>query len=192
MILPAAVDRWAEKALVRVMPSFFQEYVCGLHAIESLCATEAARKRTSPTYAMADAARDFLAVPANLKATESFMERALGLAFSPSPEGKNYYRALLRNQLTLYQQDLGIDRYVNATPLVRFFAARNSLLRPMTSLRDVDQPGLIHESGVDASFKRVEDGVTARVMTFIRRGPGSDIDSTDAGTEARNQPKPGR
>ena len=38
MILPAAVDRWAEKALVRVMPSFFQEYVCGMNAIECLCA----------------------------------------------------------------------------------------------------------------------------------------------------------
>ncbi|EKZ98152.1 helicase domain-containing protein [Cupriavidus sp. HMR-1] len=185
MILPAAVDRWAEKALVRVMPSFFQEYVCGMNAIERLCAADDDKKRGCPSFAMAPDVRDFLAVPANMKATEAFMERALGLSFSPSPEGKNYYRSLLKAQLTHYQQDLGVDRLVNATQLVRFFAARNSLLRPMTSLRDVDQPGLIHESGVDASFKPVRDGMTARAMFFIRRGSGADIDSTDGTKESR-------
>lgn len=186
MILPAAVDRWAEKALVRVMPSFFQEYVCGMNAIEALCALGDDEKRHSPTYAMAAEVRDFLSIPANLKAVESFVEQALGLVFSPSPEGKNYYRSLLKDQLTRYQQDLGVDRLVNATYLVQFFAARDSLLRPMTSLRDVDQPGLIRESFLDASSKRAKEGMTARAMTFIRRGSGADIDSTDAATEARD------
>jgi hypothetical protein len=186
MILPAAVDRWAEKALVRVMPSFFQEHVCGMNAIERLCAADDDKKRNSPTFAMAPDVRDFLAVPANMKTTETFMEKSLGLSFSPSPEGKSYYRSLLKGQLTHYQQDLGVDRLVNGTRLVQFFAARNSQLRPMTSLRDVDQPGLIHESGVDASYKRVSEGMTARVMTFIRRGSGADIDSTDNATEARS------
>ena len=186
MILPAAIDRWAEKALVRVMPSFFQEYVCGMNAIERLCAADDDKKRNSPTFAMAPDVRDFLAVPANMKSTEAFMEKALGLSFLPSPEGRNYYRSLLKGQLTHYQQDLGVDRLVNGTRLVQFFAARNSLLRPMTSLRDVDQPGLIHESSADASYKRVADGITARAMTFIRRGSGADIDSTDNSTESRS------
>lgn len=186
MILPAAVDRWAERALVRVMPSFFQEYVCGINAIECLCAADDDKKRNSPTFAMADAARDFLATPANMRATQEFMEKALGLSFSPSPEGKSYYRSLLKSQLALYQQDLGVDRYVNATRLVQFFGARDNLLRPMTSLRDVDQPGLIRESRIDASSRHVKDGMTARAMTFIRRGSGADIDSTDSDTEARN------
>lgn len=186
MILPAAVDRWAEKALVRVMPSFFQEYVCGMNAIERLCAADDDKKRNSLTFAMAPDVHDFLAVPANMKTTETFMEKALGLSFSPSPEGKNYYRSMLKGQLTHYQQDLGVDRLVNGSRLVEFFAARNSHLRPMTSLRDVDQPGLIHESRVDASYKRVAEGMTARVMTFIRRGSGADIDSTDSATEARS------
>jgi hypothetical protein len=186
MILPAAVDRWAEKALVRVMPSFFQEYICGMSAIEQLCGADEARKRFSPTYAGADTVRDFLNVPANLKATEGFMERALGLSFSPSPEGKNYYRSLVKTQLNLYQQDLGIDKYVNSTTLGKFFAVRNSLLRPMTSLRDVDLPGLIHESRTaDAGNRQVGEGMTARAMKFIRRGSGADIDSTDGATESR-------
>ena len=186
MILPAAIDRWAEKALIRVMPSFFQEYVCGMNAIERLCASDDDKKRNSPTFAMAPDVRDFLAVPTNVKTTEAFMEKALGLSCSPPPEGKNYYRSLLKGQLTHYHQDLGVDRLVNGTRLVQFFAARNSLLRPMTSLRDVDQPGLIYESRADASYKRAADGMTARAMDFIRRGPGADIDSTDNDTEARS------
>ncbi|MCE4540431.1 hypothetical protein LXT12_24580 [Pelomonas sp. P7] len=124
-------------------------------------------------------------MPANLKAAEGFMERALGLSFSPSPEGKNYYRSLVKTQLNLYQQDLGIDKFVNSTPLGKFFAVRNSLLRPMTSLRDVDLPGLIHESKADAGYRQVSDGMTARAMKFIRRGSGADIDSTDGATESR-------
>ena len=186
MILPAAVDRWAEKALQRVMPSFFQEYVCGINSIEALCAADDVCKRNSPTYAMAADARTFLAIPANMKTTMKFMEKALGLGFMPWPEGKAYYAAMLKKEVTHYQQDLGVDRLVNATRLTKFFEVRDNRLRPMTSLRDVDQPGLIHESGVDASFRRVAEGATARIMTFIRRGSGADIDSTDPSVEARS------
>lgn len=185
MILPSAVDRWAEKALIRVMPSFFQEYVCGMNAIEMLCAADNDNKRNAPVYLMAKDVQDFLSNPVNMKATEAFIEKALGLAFSPSPEGKAYYKAMLKDQLTRYQQDLNVDRLVNATRLVKFFEVRNSLLRPMTSLRDVDQPGIIHESKFDAASKLVKDDVTARAMLFIRRGSGADIDTTDPKVEGK-------
>lgn len=184
MILPAAVDRWAEKALVRVMPSFFQEYVCGIHAMQALCAADDSRKSSSPTLAMAQDARDFLASPANRGATEAFMQRALGLHSFPSPEGRAYYAALLKDQLTRYQHDFAVDRLVNATRLGQFFAGRDALLRPMTSLRDVDQPGVIFESRIDAASRPVKEGMTANVMRFIRRGSGADIDTTDSATEA--------
>ncbi|WP_442783222.1 DEAD/DEAH box helicase [Collimonas fungivorans] len=185
MILPAAVDRWAEKALIRVMPSFFQEYICGMNVIELLSQADDDKKRNVPTYLMAADVRDFLANPANMREVESFMEKALGLDFSPSPEGRAYYKHLLKAQLAHYQQDLNVDRLVNATRLVKFFEVRNNLLRPMTSLRDVDQPGVIHESRFDADNKIARDGVTARAMLFIRRGSGADIDATDMKTEAK-------
>ncbi|KKO44791.1 helicase [Arsukibacterium ikkense] len=186
MILPAAIDRWAEKALIRVMPSFFQQYVCGINAIERLCLAEDSIKHNSPTYFMAPDVRDFLAVPANMEALETFMAKALGLSLSPTLKGKTYYYSLLKEQLTHYQQDLNVARLVNGTRLGQFFAIRDSLLRPMTSLRDVDQPGLIHESSIDASDKRVREGMTYKAMKFIRRGDGADIDSTDEATEARS------
>jgi hypothetical protein len=128
---------------------------------------------------MATDVRDFLSNPQNMKATERFMEDALGLGFSPSPEGRAYYKALLKDQLTHYQQDLNVDRLVNATRLRSFFEARNNMLRPMTSLRDVDQPGVIFESKYDAAYKLVNEGATAKAMMFIRKGSGADVDTSE-------------
>ena len=104
---------------------------------------------------------------------------------SPPPEGAPYYRALLRKQLAEYRQDMETERLVNSL-LRNFFEARNANLRPMTSLRDVDQPGVIHESGIDASSRPVPQDMTARVMQFIRRGSGADIDDVDAVEEAKD------
>lgn len=185
MILPAAVDRWAEKALVRVMPSFFQEYVCGVSAIESLCAASDDKKRGALSNAWAEEARNFINSPANAKATEAFMEKAMGLMFSPSPEGKAYYKALIKSELSHYQQDFAVERLVASTRLAKFFEGRNALLRPMTSLRDVDQSGVIHESRYDAASKKSSEGTTARAMLFIRKGSGADIDSADSRREGK-------
>jgi hypothetical protein len=168
------------------MPSFFQEYVCGINVIEALCAANDPAKRYVPTCSMAADARAYMSSPVNVKATEAFMEKALGLQFMPSPEGKKYYKALLKGQLNHYRQDLDVDKYVNSTRLVKFFEMRDARLRPMTSLRDVDQPGFIRESGIDAASKRVAPGATARAMTFIRKGSGADIDVTDPETEAKS------
>ena len=176
MILPAAVDRWAEKALVRVMPSFFQEFGCGIHALKALCEADDDNKQRCPLLNYASEAHEFLDKPNAFLQTEQFMTRALGLNLSPPPEGAAYYRALLKRELNLYQQALAIPRLVTGTKLTKFFELRNSSLRPMTSLRDVDQPGIIFESKVDANYKRVPEDATARVMHFIRRGSGADID----------------
>jgi hypothetical protein len=78
-----------------------------------------------------------------------------------------------------------IERLANSR-LGYFFEARDSRLRPMTSLRDVDEPGIIHEARFDASgAHKAPDGATARAMLFIRRGSGADIDDTSARDEAK-------
>jgi hypothetical protein len=184
MILPAAVDRWAEKALVRVLPSFFQEFVCGVNAIEKICAAEPPRKPDCKIYARTTDARDFLANSEVRSVTQRFLDDAIGLNASPQPDGASHYRDLVRDQLADYQRDMEVERLANSY-LGSFFALRNASLRPMTSLRDVDLPGVIHESGSDASSRRAPTDATARVMTFIRRGSGANIDDSDPRDEAR-------
>ena len=175
MILPAAVDRWAEKAQVRVMPSLFQEYICGVNAIDALCDAEEDKKRSAPTYLLAQDVRDFLDKAQAFKDTEDFMAAALGLNVTPAPDGAPYYRARLRDELAQYQIDLGNPRLVNGTVTSRFLQERAPALRPMTSLRDVDEPGIIHESRFDAYNFKVPDDATENVMRFIRRGSGNDL-----------------
>jgi hypothetical protein len=184
MILPAAVDRWAEKALVRVIPSFFQEYICGVSVITQLCKTSELEKPQVSARALAMDAKTFLGQAANLTSTEAFIEKALGLNHSPSVEGKRYYQAMLKGQLNLFRQYLDMDKYVLGVRLSQFFEGWDTSLRPMTSLRDVDQPGTIRESSRDAFLHRVNPGSTARVMKFIRRGSGADIDANDPKAEA--------
>jgi hypothetical protein len=186
MILPAAVDRWAEKALVRVLPSFFQEFLCGVNAIESICAAEPPRKPDCKIYARTTDARDFLSNADAEATTERFLNEAIGLNASSQPEGAPHYRDLVREQLADYQRDMEVERLVNSY-LGNFFGLRNASLRPMTSLRDVDLPGVIHESGIDAASRRAPPDATARVMTFIRRGSGANIDDSDPKDEAREQ-----
>lgn len=185
MILPASIDRWAEKALVRVMPSFFQEFVSGVQVINAICSADADRKPHVPAQGWAIETRAYLSHPENVKVLQRFMEKALGFGFDPPPEGLAYYKALLKHQINLYQQDLEKDDLVTGTKLTRFLEMRDRLNRPMTSLRDVDLPGLIYESTKDGASARVAEGATARAMQFIRRGTGADIDSTDERTESR-------
>jgi hypothetical protein len=186
MILPAAVDRWAEKALVRVLPSFFQEFVCGVNAVEKICAAEPARKPDCKIYARTTDARDLLSQPEAHQHTENFLIDAIGLNVSPKPEGELHYRRLVKNELADYERGMAVERLVNSY-LGNFFELRNAALRPMTSLRDVDLPGIIHESGIDAAAHRVPPDATARVMLFIRRGSGADIDDADPKQEAKDQ-----
>jgi hypothetical protein len=185
MILPASIDRWAEKALVRVMPSFFQQFVCGVQVVGAVCTAEEERKSRVRNNGWAEDVKTYLSDTVNLQAVQNFMEKALGFEFDPPPEGLAYYKALLKEKINEYQQDLAEPDLVVGTKLVKFFEMRDRLNRPMTSLRDVDLPGLIYESKRDAGSRRVSDGATARVMQFIRKGSGADIDSTDERTEAR-------
>jgi len=185
MILPASIDRWAEKALVRVMPSFFQQFVCGVQVVGAVCTAEEERKSRVRNNGWAEEVKAYLSDTVNLQAVQNFMEKALGFEFDPPPEGLAYYKALLKEKINEYQQDLAEPDLVVGTKLVKFFEMRDRLNRPMTSLRDVDLPGLIYESKRDAGSRRVSDGATARVMQFIRKGSGADIDSTDERTEAR-------
>jgi len=183
MILPAAIDRWAEKALVRVLPSFFQEFVCGVKAITDITAAQDSSKADCKVYARATDARDLISDAQRQADVEDFLVEAIGLTVSPQPEGAPHYRELVKDELADYQRKMAIDRLVNSY-LGNFFEQRNASLRPMTSLRDVDVPGLIHESIFDAADRKAPAGATARAMLFIRRGSGADIDDVDPDDEA--------
>lgn len=186
MILPAAVDRWAEKALVRVVPSFFQTYVCGVNAIGQTVHAPHAEKSAVPTFSETKHIRswkDHDAISAK-RAVTRFIEDAYGIKPNFPTMGAEHYAALASHEVERILRDVDEPRLM-VSRLGQFFIMRNQAMRPMTSLRDVDEPGLIVASALDANGRTsLSDEALERAMRFIRRGSGSDVD--DAQEENNN------
>ncbi len=178
MVLPAAVDRWAEKAIRRVIPSVIQEYLCGVSRIVELAGVPATQKGNVTDMRNASDAQAFLNETGNREALASFMVEALGLAIKPPVEELLYYKSMVTREISEYRQAM-TDTALGASSLREFFSRRNAELRPMTSLRDVDLQGVISEGWTDARGNRVQPGTTAAAMNFIRRGIVGELDEEE-------------
>jgi hypothetical protein len=179
MILPASVDRWAEKALVRVVPSFFQAFVCAVKAITELAQASDPNKarQGEMSYRMVSQVRDFINQDPRTEKTAitDFIRRAIGLKPGFTPEGGDAYSKVIVAEVDSIHNSLEDGRF-RGSDLRYFFTARDIRLRPMTSLRDVDEPGYIVPSDREADDRsRLRDGALEQVMRLIRRGAGADI-----------------
>jgi hypothetical protein len=174
MVMPAAVDRWADKAIRRVIPSILQQYLCGVSRIQEFCAAPTSQKQAVKNFGKTNEVRDYLYIEDRRNAVTRFLIDAVGLNLRPPPDGEEYYRALLRSELNTYRKRMDDPQLLN-TQFGRFFDQIDASMRPMTSLRDVDQPGLIHASNRDFRWARTKKDSTARVMEFIRRGVASEL-----------------
>ena len=174
MVLPAAVDRWADKAIRRVLPSIMQEYLCGVSRILEFCAAPDDRKSEVRTMRRTNEVNDYLQDKGCRDDLAKFLVEALGLHLRPPPEGEEYYRALLRRELNGYRQRME-DLQLQTIEFRRFFEQIDSTMRPMTSLRDVDEPGLIIASQYDVKGLKSKRENTALAMEFIRRGVASEL-----------------
>lgn len=175
MVLPAAVDRWAEKAIRRVIPSVMQEYLCGISRICEVAANPANRKAEVKDLRRTDQAREFLNIVSNRTGLTKFVVDALGLAVRPPVDGLPYYESLVRKEINDYWTAMDVPE-LRHTDFKNFFEHKEQSLRPMTSLRDVDLAGYISESRTDADGKKAAEGETARAMSFIRRGVAGELD----------------
>lgn len=178
MVLPAAVDRWAEKAIRRVIPSVMQEYLCGVSRIAEIVAAAPGGKGDVRNFRRTEQVRDYLQDPRHRDALIQFVIDALGLAVRPPLDGEPYYRALVQKEISGYRTDMEVAE-LRFTDFKNFFEQKDKTLRPMTSLRDVDQAGIIHESRQDARGRKVGEGVTAQAMKFIRHGVVGELDDED-------------
>jgi Helicase conserved C-terminal domain len=178
MVLPAAVDRWAEKAILRVMPSVTQEYLCGISRFLELAGATPTQKPLIPDMHKTSDFRSYLDDPKNREALVSFLIDALGLAIKPPIEGIAYYKSMVNREINEYRKAMA-DTHMAASALKDFFELRKAELRPMTSLRDVDLGGIISASYTDAMGRPTRSETTAAAMDFIRRGKFSETDTED-------------
>jgi len=172
MVQPAAIDRWAEKAVQRVIPSIFQACLCGVFATRAFVRADDDKKTN---WHSNEFIRDFIAQYQNDKvgfsqALTEFLELAIGLKDDYAPQGKEYYQVILRARIRQMLENMA-ERQNEPSSLSTFFRQfTDTLQKPMTSLRDVDQAGRIRLARRDDRGNRLKDEDVREVMALVRHG----------------------
>jgi hypothetical protein len=191
MIPAPAVQRWADRAIRRIMPSILQGYLCGVVEQEAFVTakdSEKARARyfTTPSAIKSWAERDMGSYPAAIEAATGFALEAIGLEgrgenrIGSSNDGGHYDRFVQDRMRALL--DLFVIR-TDSSRLSNFWEAKQSReqRKPMTSLRDVDASGAIKAATRDPFRGRaISLETTRQVMRVIRGqrlGNRTDIDA---------------
>ena len=176
MIAPPAIERWADKAIRRTLPSLVQTYFTGVHFQQAFCAASDAAKKGVPFPDQALVLRNLLSGPkaaSTKKALLAFLEEALGLqadyAGAPTAE---HYRNLLRQAIDDIAAELETGRH--GGDLRAFWAWPEGPFRgfgPMSSLRDVDQGGTIRgdASRRTVTGRPIKPSATRDAMDFITK-----------------------
>ncbi|WP_018973883.1 helicase-related protein [Rudaea cellulosilytica] len=178
MVSPAAIDRWAGRAVERVLPSLIQAYLAGVAYVSEVHAAPADKKHS---------VRDLSWIPNivslyNGHATRGplvanlcgFVEKAIGLDNETfAPGGKQHYQELIKDRVEAMLTGWARDMLGEHRGLGDYFRAQSSVMkRPMTSLRDVDEAGFISFGyrDLDGARGKIDDRAARRVMKLIRGG----------------------
>jgi len=172
MVQPAAIDRWAENAVKRVLPSVFQACLCGVIASRKFMeAPDDKKANWRPNDSIRDFSgeleHDFQSFHRELT---RFAELAIGLKDHYAPEGEAFYRGMVRDRMKALLDEMMLTNNENSTLREFFGSKRDTLLRPMTSLRDVDQAGTIRLARKDERGSPLYPEDVRHVMALIRRG----------------------
>lgn len=185
MVQPAAIDRWAEKAIERVFPSLFQAYLLGVVPSSELMRLPDDEKSKTPDFSFIPNVRaEFRARgDAFLDEIDKFIELAVGLRDDFSPEGEEHYRRRIDQRTRNLIVDTWSSPVWGSGTMDGFFKGQTDpMLKPMTSLRDVDQSGVIQASPRDATGHRQTLPEVQLVMDLVRNGVADNAGSDNAQT----------
>jgi hypothetical protein len=199
MIPPPAVQRWADRAIRRMIPSAVQAYLCAVVEQEEFAAAAEAAKSRARQFTTAAAVKAWAerfpggGYPAAVRAVTEFILEAVGL------EGRGDRRTGAATHVEHYRRFVD-DRVLELLDIftVRSDSSRLSnfwqsvqtreLRRPMTSLRDVDAGGVIQGAWRDPYRGRNVNLETVRQVMRIIRGQKmasrSDVDAEPAPIDA--------
>jgi hypothetical protein len=174
MIAPPAVERWADRAIERTIPSLVQTWLVGVHYQREFAAAQESTKsrvRFPGTVEAVDAVFKGVYGPDNFAACVSFVQRAIGIgAMTGGPVNSgDYYSNLVQRGVERVRGEIGSGNFTGS--LADFWKNDQNPLRrnrPMLSLRDVDEAGTIHCSGWTLKNRRMSEGELAAAMSFLR------------------------
>ncbi|SFD47317.1 Helicase conserved C-terminal domain-containing protein [Bosea sp. CRIB-10] len=194
MIAPPAVERWAENAIRRVFASYIQAWAITKEGVEFIRTADAIKER-APQFDYVgrlggDARREPIRFPDEIG---NFILRAVGFEGRGRDHvGRPVYDEPYRRLVDRASQEFSNSMKAQSTEsrLRDYWADQTAVFKkPMTSLRDVDEAGMIVGSAYDPASRtnntRVEPAALARVMRAIRSQRGA-VAETDAELDGEN------
>lgn len=148
MITPAAIERWADNALKRVVPSLFQTWLVGCE--EQRLFVEAKDKSTvypiDNTHEVKKLIRK-MTIDGFFSSAGHFLINAIGVKgrgihLIGQPNNQEYYESSILNEIHRLVTEFN-ERADTLTKLDMFWSGSRVAKKPMTSLRDVDEAGVI-------------------------------------------------
>lgn len=193
MIAPPAVERWAENAIRRVLASLVQTWAIMRENQSFFRAADSGKAGTdcfetiSPIRALIR--RDPAGFTAELG---DFVLRAIGFQGRGSdglgrPIYSELYRSLVEQEVSRFTAS--VRNFDTTLRLYEYWEDSAAPFKPpMTSLRDVDEAGMIAAAGFDARVtqgrRTIDQDDLVRVMRAIRQQRGS-VAETDVDAQAR-------
>ncbi|MGX5668837.1 DEAD/DEAH box helicase family protein [Rhizobium daejeonense] len=168
MIAPPAIERWADRAIARTVPSLLQTWLAGVLFQRQMVAAAAATKPGVAIPATVEQLSRVLSSPANLSDCAAFIREAVGIhGTEGAPTNPGYYTDLITQEVRRIEVAASSDQFTGR--LGDFFSnPLSGLQRPMMSLRDVDAAGRIQASRVDTQSRRVDGEAVEAAMAFLR------------------------
>ncbi len=148
MIAPAAIERWADNALKRVVPSLFQAWLVGCEE-QRLFVGATDKTAVSPIDNTHEVKKLIKAMTTDgfFRSAGSFVVNAVGvkgrgLSAIGQPNNQEYYESSILNEIHRLVTEFD-DRPDTLTNLDKFWTSSRVAKKPMTSLRDIDEAGVI-------------------------------------------------
>lgn len=172
MIDAAPVERWAENAINRTLASFLQLKLCGVDYITNMSA--APNSSDKAELAEPDNVGEIGARSRNdhinlLNDLRQFVVDGVGLYHATSPINKDFYVKRIEQLFDNATQAMEQSNWRTETLETFFRQPACPLTKPMTSLRDVDEAGLL-EGGYGSGSDRINRSDLGRVMSALMRG----------------------
>ena len=168
MIAPPAVERWADRAIERTVPSLVQMWLAGVRHQERFVAATLDRKGQTLLPATVEQVDRLLRNPTAFDDCVAFVIEAVGVgAATGAPTNPDYYAALVRSAAQRIQAQIGSGDFIGG---LRDFwdNSLTGLQRPMLSLRDVDAAGEIRASNRSQRNTPLTRDEIGEAMVMIR------------------------
>jgi hypothetical protein len=181
MIPPPAVQRWADRAIRRFVPSVLQSYLCAVVEQEDFAAAQDGAKASARHFTTAAAVKAWAerhpggGYPAAVRAATDFALDAVGLdgrgeRNTGAAMHADHYRRFIEDRvlelLNVFTHRSDSSRLSNFWQSVQ----TREIRKPMTSLRDVDVGGVIQAGWRDPFRGRNVNLETVRQVMRVIRG----------------------